>query len=73
MHAMKARTLITSLGAITLLGACATTPPPERKATSNIDHTYVNTVDHHAARMGARVYWVNPPRRKDHQEEHNGF
>lgn len=70
---MKARTLITSLGAIALLGACATTPAPERKATKSIDHSYVNTVDYHAARMGARVYWVNPPRPKEHQEENNGF
>jgi hypothetical protein len=56
----ESTTLITALGAIALLGACATTPTPERKSSHQIDQAYVNTVDHHAARLGAQVYWVNP-------------
>jgi hypothetical protein len=60
---MKTRLALTAL-AVAGLAGCASTPPPEPRATQRIDHVYVNLVDHKAARMGTRVYWVNPPLKK---------
>jgi hypothetical protein len=69
---MKTRTLITALGTLALLSACASTPT-ETHSGHLVNHAYVDTVDRHATRTGARVYWVNPPKRKSREEEQNGF
>ena len=55
--------LAVSVSLALLLAACATTPPPERKSPREINHKYVNSVNHQARRLGTEVIWINPPTR----------
>lgn len=71
---MKPAITLAALASLILLAGCASTPTPDTSsttsaATRNVDHAYVNAVDRQASRTGVRVFWVNPPRKKDGSEK----
>jgi hypothetical protein len=51
---------LTAAAAISMLGGCATSPPPAQE----IDSTYVSYVENAARRYGTTVIWLNYPMRR---------
>jgi hypothetical protein len=52
--------------ALALLATACTTPPnaPAGAAGSDVDQERMSTIEGHALERGAKVYWVNPPRKE---------
>ncbi len=62
---MKTLALLATIAAVALGSGCASAPPQPTRDTLHgkvvCDHDYVNTVEHHAKRVGTKVVWVACP------------
>jgi hypothetical protein len=57
----RSMSLLLVMALSAMMVACAT--PPERKSPTETNAEYVGALERVSGRVGARIIWVNPPRR----------